>query len=52
MLSDLGSNIPSYVASGVPNFFQDFPIGDDVRKSLGIEESQVSALPTSVLNIP
>ena len=52
ILSDLGSNVPSYVASGVPNFFQDFPVGDDARKSLGIDESQVSALPTSVLNIP
>lgn len=52
VLSELGSNIPSYVASGVPNFFQDFPVGDDVQKSLGIEDSQVSALPTSVLNIP
>ncbi|KAL8736897.1 MAG: hypothetical protein Q9181_002215 [Wetmoreana brouardii] len=52
VLSDLGSNIPSYVASGVPNFFQDFPVGDDVRKSLGVDESQVAALPTSVLNVP
>ncbi|KAL8906008.1 MAG: hypothetical protein Q9207_002293 [Kuettlingeria erythrocarpa] len=52
VLSELGSNIPSYVASGVPNFFQGFPVGDDVRKSLGVDDSQVSALPTSVLNIP
>ncbi|KAL9002707.1 MAG: hypothetical protein Q9188_004374 [Gyalolechia gomerana] len=52
VLSELGSNIPSYVASGVPNFFQDFPVGQDVRKSLGLDDSQVSALPTSVLNIP
>lgn len=52
VLSELGSNIPSYVASGVPNFFQDFPVGDDVKKSLGIDDSQISALPTSVLNLP
>ncbi len=52
VLSDLGSAIPSYVASGVPNFFQDFPVGDDVQKSLGIDDEQVDALPTSVLNIP
>ncbi|KAL8719344.1 MAG: hypothetical protein Q9225_003645 [Loekoesia sp. 1 TL-2023] len=52
VLSGLGSNIPSYVASGVPNFFQDFPVGEDVRKSLGVDESQVSALPISVLNVP
>ncbi|KAL8999800.1 MAG: hypothetical protein Q9169_001473 [Polycauliona sp. 2 TL-2023] len=52
VLSDLGSAIPSYVASGVPNFFQDFPVGDDAQKSLGIDDDQVRALPTSVLNIP
>ncbi|KAL8671039.1 MAG: hypothetical protein Q9168_004452 [Polycauliona sp. 1 TL-2023] len=52
VLSDLGSAIPSYVASGVPNFFQDFPVGDDAQKSLGIDDDQVKALPTSVLNIP
>ncbi|KAI4164842.1 MAG: hypothetical protein LQ342_001475 [Letrouitia transgressa] len=51
-LTFLGSNVPSYVASGVPNFFQEFPIGEDVRSSLGIEPSQVAALPTQVLNIP
>lgn len=52
ILSDLGSAIPSYVASGVPNFFQDFPVGQDAQKSLGIDDDQVDALPTSVLNIP
>lgn len=52
VLSELGSKIPAYVASGVPNFFQDFPTGDKVQKSLGIDDSQVSALPTQVLNIP
>ena len=51
-LSELRSKIPAYVASGVSNFFQDFPTGDKVRKSLGIDDSQVSALPTKVLNIP
>lgn len=52
ILGSLGSNIPSYVASGVPNFFQDFPTGDKVQSSLGLNDSQVSALPTQVLNIP
>ncbi|KAL8857137.1 MAG: hypothetical protein Q9178_006313 [Gyalolechia marmorata] len=52
ILSDLGSAIPSYVASGVPNFFQDFPVGGDTQRSLGISDEQVDALPTSVLNIP
>jgi len=51
VLSGLGSDIPSYVASGVPNFFQDFPTGDKVQSSLGIDDDQVDALPTQVLNI-
>ncbi len=52
VLGGLGSSIPSYVASGIPNFFQDFPTKDRVQSSLGIDDAQVSALPTSVLNIP
>ncbi|KAI9793000.1 MAG: hypothetical protein M1835_007537 [Candelina submexicana] len=52
ILGGLGSAIPSYVASGVPNFFQDFPTGDKVQSSLGIDDDQVRALPTNVLNIP
>ena len=52
ILGSLGSDIPQYVASGVPNFFQDFPTGDKVESSLGIDDAQVSALPTQVLNIP
>jgi hypothetical protein len=36
----------------VPNFFQDFPQGNDVQSSLGLDDSQVAALPTNVLNIP
>ena len=51
-LAALGSNIPSYVASGIPNFFQDFPTGDKVQSSLGLDDDQVKALPTQVLNIP
>ena len=52
ILSVLGSDIPSYVASGVPNFFQNFPVGNDVKSSLGLEDSQIAALPTQVLNLP
>lgn len=52
VLSALGSDIPSYVASGVPNFFQDFPTGDKVQSSLGLDDGQVAALPTQVLNVP
>ena len=52
VLGGLGSDIPSFVASGVPNFFQGFPSGSAVVSSLGLNDSQVSALPTQVLNIP
>ena len=52
ILASLGSDIPSYVASGVPNFFQRFPNGDAVVSSLGLDDSQIAALPTQVLNIP
>ncbi|KAF2759888.1 hypothetical protein EJ05DRAFT_474930 [Pseudovirgaria hyperparasitica] len=45
-------NIPSYVISGIPEFFQNFPTGDAVLSSLGIDESQLDAYPTEVLNIP
>ena len=52
ILSDLGSAIPSYVASGVPNFFQDFPTGDAVLSKAGISSSDLAATPTMVLNLP
>ncbi|KAF2102230.1 hypothetical protein NA57DRAFT_35607 [Rhizodiscina lignyota] len=52
VLSFLGSDVPSYVASGIPNFFQNFPTGDKVESSLGLDSSQLAALPTQVLNVP
>ncbi|KAF8216430.1 hypothetical protein K438DRAFT_1797189 [Mycena galopus ATCC 62051] len=52
ILGGLGSAIPSYVASGVPNFFQDFPTGTAVQSSLGLSDDDVAALPTQVLNLP
>lgn len=51
VLSDLGSGLPSWVASGVPNFFQGFPTGDAVVSTLGLHSSELEALPTNVLNI-
>ncbi|THV76819.1 hypothetical protein D6C97_02430 [Aureobasidium pullulans] len=51
ILGGLGSDLPSWVASGVPNFFQGFPTGDAVVSSLGLDDSQVDALPTQVLNL-
>jgi len=51
ILSGLGSDLPSWVASGVPNFFQGFPTGDAVVSSLGLKSTELAALPTNVLNI-
>ncbi|SMR56171.1 unnamed protein product [Zymoseptoria tritici ST99CH_3D1] len=51
VLSDLG-NVPSYVASGIPNFFQNFPTGEAVVSSLGLNDEQLAAVPTQALNIP
>ena len=51
VISGLGSDIPSWVASGVPNFFQGFPTGDDVVSSLGLNSQELAALPTNALNI-
>jgi len=51
-VSSVLSGLPSYVASGVPNFFQDLPSGSAVQSSLGIDSTQLTALPTNVLNVP
>lgn len=52
LVNDLGSAIPSYVVSGVPNFFQDFPTGDAVLSKLDLTPGDMDAIPTSVLNVP
>lgn len=52
LISNIGSGVSSYVISGVPQFFQDFPTGDSVESSLGIDDSALAAKPTQVLNIP
>lgn len=51
VLSDLG-NVPSYVASGIPNYFQGFPTGSDVLSSANVSSTDLDAQPTMVLNIP
>jgi hypothetical protein len=52
VISDLGSGVSSYIASGVPQFFQDFPVGEDVEKALDINDDDLKAIPTQALNIP
>lgn len=51
-LGSLLGTFPSYVASGVPQFFQDLPTGSAVASSLGIKDGDLDAAPTQVLNIP
>ncbi|EQB58518.1 hypothetical protein GCG54_00003219 [Colletotrichum gloeosporioides] len=52
VLGGLGSDVASFVASGVPNFFQNFPTGSAVLSSLGISDGDLKAQPTQVLNVP
>lgn len=52
IVSGLGSTVSGYIASGVPQFFQDFPTGDDVKSKLGINDKYLDAKPTQVLNLP
>lgn len=52
VFSGLGSDVSSYIASGVPQFFQDLPVGDSVESSLGINDDDLKATPTQVLNVP
>jgi hypothetical protein len=51
VLSELGSDLPSWFASGVPQFFQDLPTGTAVQSSLGLSDEDMAAIPTQVLNI-
>ncbi|KAI1399135.1 hypothetical protein F4819DRAFT_488869 [Hypoxylon fuscum] len=52
IINSFGSGVSSYIASGVPQFFQDFPSGEAVESSLGISDSDLAPSPTQVLNIP
>ncbi|ESZ92842.1 hypothetical protein SBOR_6773 [Sclerotinia borealis F-4128] len=51
-LTSVLGTYPSYIASGIPNFFQDFPTGSAVQSRLGISDGDLAAAPTQVLNIP
>jgi hypothetical protein len=52
VLTGLGSDVSSFIASGVPQFFQDFPTGSSVESRLGVSDSDLAAKPTQVLNVP
>jgi hypothetical protein len=52
VFSGLGSDVSSYVASGVAQFGQDLPTGSAVMSKLSITDSDLEATPTQVLNLP
>lgn len=54
-IKSLGSKAASVVTADLTkegSFLSGFPDGKGVQSSLGLADSQVSALPTSVLNLP
>jgi hypothetical protein len=50
--SVLGQDLPSWVISGVPAYFQGLPTGSEVLSKLHISDGDLDAQPTQVLNIP
>ena len=52
VISGIGSDVSSFVASGVPQYFNDLPTGTAVESSLGISSSDLDAKPTQALNVP
>lgn len=52
VISGIGSDVSSFVASGVPQYFNDLPTGTAVESSLGISSSDLAAKPTQALNVP
>lgn len=53
IFSELGSAVPSYVASGVLPAFQGYPTGSSaILKSVGGKSSDLDAQPTQALNLP
>jgi hypothetical protein len=52
IISGLGSGVSSFVASGVPDYFQDLPTKDKVKEEVGASDEQLAAKPIQVLNVP
>lgn len=55
IISDLEGQVSSLFASASADYasiFSGFPSAGDVQSKLGLDSSQVAALPTQVLNIP
>ena len=55
IISDIEGQFSSLIASASADYasiFSGFPSGGDVQSKLGIDSSQLAALPTQVLNLP
>lgn len=50
--SVLGSALPSFFTQGIPGWFENLPTGTQVLSSLGINDNDLAATPTEVLNVP
>ncbi|KAF2134352.1 hypothetical protein P153DRAFT_362121 [Dothidotthia symphoricarpi CBS 119687] len=50
--SVLGSDLPSYFTDGIQEWQESLPTGTQVLSKLGIKDSDLDAIPTSVLNVP
>jgi hypothetical protein len=51
-LEELGQAIPSLIANGIPEILHHMPHGSAIESSLGLQPTQLAALPTQVLNLP
>jgi hypothetical protein len=52
ILSYLGTDLPSYVASGIIPQLEGLPTGSAVISSAGVSSEDIDAQPTQVMNIP
>ncbi|KAJ4398132.1 hypothetical protein N0V91_010420 [Didymella pomorum] len=50
--SVIGTALPSFFTDGIPGWFEGLPTGSQVMSSLGINDDDLSAIPTQVLNVP
>ncbi|KAF1930368.1 uncharacterized protein M421DRAFT_418686 [Didymella exigua CBS 183.55] len=50
--SVIGTALPSFFTDGIPGWFEGLPTGSAVMSSLGINDDDLAAIPTQVLNVP
>jgi hypothetical protein len=52
LVSDVETKVKGWVNSGILDFPTGFPTGDEVKKSAGVDDDDLEAEPTQVLNLP